>query len=246
MIELDEHQLRERLRPLADDQRFRDAIANVTTEPLLLSLFLMGVSQSEGLDEAEVAAIGTEEIVRLVRGLRRSHGAGMRAVVEELFPEFFDHGQYRYEDNVFGRDDYLAVREANRRRLRERGRYSPLNLHLTTSFGQEMMADVLHGTVGDALARSRLSHTVTEKVTAALARGRGGTAADAGPIAQHNALLATDRRALSPAAVEAVEGLASLTPADYVWTAELAVREMVAAYVPYADAGALRARLAGR
>jgi len=246
MIELDEHQLRERLRPLADDQRFRDAIANVTAEPLLLSLFLMGVSQSEGLDEAEVAAIGTEEIVRLVRGLRRSHGAGMRAVVEELFPEFFDHGQYRHEDDVFGRDHYLAVREANRRRLRERGRYSPRNLQLTTSCGQEMMADVLHGAVGDALARSRLPRVVTEKVTAALAQGRGGTAPDAGPIAQHNALLATDRRTLSPAAVEAVEGLASLTPADYVWTAELAVREMVADYVPYADAGALRARLAGR
>ncbi len=246
MIEVDEDQLRERLRPLAEDARFRDAIANATADPLLLSLFLMGASQGEGLDAAEVAAIGADEIAPLVRDVRPSRAAAIRAAVEELFPTFFEHGQYRFDDHVFGRDHYFAVREANRRRLRERGRYSPLNLHLTTSFGAEMTTGLLYGVVGDALGRSPLSRAVTDRVVAVLAPGSGGGRTDTSLIARHNALLlAADRGFASPAAREAVALLRQLTAADYVWAAELAAREMVASYVPYADPLALRARIVG-
>jgi hypothetical protein len=239
MIELDEHAVRERLRPLVDDGRFRDAIANISADPLLLSLFLMGTTHAEDLAEAGVAAIGDDEIGRLLGGPGRP--SGTRALVEELFPDCFDHGQFRYEDHVFGRDLHLTVREANRRRLRERGRYSPLNLHLTTTFALDVGAGLLDGAMVDALGRSPLAPSTRERVAALLA-----ASTDGGQIARHNALLAIDRRALSPAASEAIDLLARLGAADYVSAAELAVRELVAAYVPYADPAALRARLAGR
>ena len=64
---------------------------------------------------------------------------------------------------------------------------------------------------------------------------------------RRNALfLATDRRSLSPAVIEALDLLARLTAGDYVAAAEVSVRELVAAYVPYADPTALRARITGR
>jgi hypothetical protein len=242
MIELDERDVRERLRPLTDDGRLRDAIANISADPLLLSLFLMGMSHAEGLAEAGVTAIGDDDIARLVRGPRSGRSAAMRLIVEDLFPECFDHGQYRYDDHVFGRDHHLTVRDANRRRLRERGRYSPLNLHLTTSFAHDVATALLGAAVVDALGRSPLPAPIPERVAALL--GRTGT--DGGWIARHNALLATDRQSLSPTAVEAIEALGRLTAGDYASAAELAVRELVAAYVPYADPTALRARIAGR
>lgn len=249
MIELDEASVRDGLRPLIEDARFRKAIANVTGDRLLLSLFLVGVSHGEGLREAGVAAIGQEEIAALMHDLRRQrtdqpgHGDATKLLVQELFPEFFDHGQYRYED-VVGRDHYLTVRAANRRRLRERGRYSRLNLFLTTTFGHEVMTDLLHGAVVDALGHSALPRSTTERIASVLATALSRDKAQV--LAQHNALLAAPRDELSASAVEALELLGRLTAVDYEWAADVAVREIVAAYVPLADLEAAHRRVLGR
>jgi len=247
MIELDEHAVRERLRPLTHDARFQRAIANVTGDRLFLSLFLMGVSHGEGLGEAGVAAIGQEEIAHLVGEVRprRSEeidrAEEIRRSVSELFPEYFEHGQYRYDDYLFGREHHLTVREANRRSLRERGRYSALNLYLTTTFGYEIMTALLYGTVIEGLGRGPLPREITERVALLLRSG----APQPGIVALHNALVAADRGRLPPAAHEALDQLGRLTADDYERAAEQAVSEVVAAYLPYADAAALRARLPG-
>src|SRR5262249_36971327 len=125
MIELDGTRVREAIRPGTDDARFRKAIDNLAGDRLLLSLFLMNGNHGEGAGEASVAANGQDEMAALLHEVRRRQRVEPRStestklVVEELFPEFFEHGQYRYED-VVGRDYYFSVREANRRRLRER------------------------------------------------------------------------------------------------------------------------------
>jgi hypothetical protein len=250
MIELDGTSVREAVRPVTDDARFRKAIDNLAGDRLLLSLFLMNVSHGEGVGEAGVAAIGQDETAALLHEVRRTQGIDRRStestklVVEELFPEFFDHGQYRYED-VVGRDYYFTVREANRRRLRERGRYSRLNLFLTTSFAHEVTIGLLYGAVVDALARSPLPRELAARVADVLAGIRRDEAAGE-LVAQHNALLAAPRDGLSPSALEALDTLARLTAADYECAAELAVREIVAAYAPWADAEAARRRVLGR
>ena len=244
MIEVDEGAVCANLRAVVDDARFRHAIANLTGDPLLLSLFLMGVGYGEGLAEAGLAAIGQDEIATLLpREHRRVERA--RVLVQELFPEFFDHGQYRYEDNVPGRDQYFAVREANRRRLRERGRYSALNLHLTTTFGYDVMLQLLGDAVSEALDRSPLPPAVTERVASVVGPLLAARDAEGGVVGQHNALLGVPRADLSPSAVDALELLARLTAADYEWAADLAARELVASYLPYADATAVRRRVLG-
>jgi hypothetical protein len=251
MIQLDEKAVRERLRPRLDEARFRRAIENVTSDRLLLSLFLMSVSHGEGLGEAGVAAIGQKEIAALLYELRRQrleehgHMEAARLLAQELFPEFFAHGHYRYEDFVVGRDHYLRVREANRRRLRERGRQSRLNLYLTTTFGHEVMLELLFGAVIEALHRSALPQPLTERVELVLTTILRLEETRAGLIAQHNALLAADRASLSVGACDALARLARLTAADYEWAAELAVSEILVSYGPYADADAVRARLHG-
>src|SRR5439155_15456230 len=130
-------------------------------------LFLMGVSHAEGVGEAAVRAIGQDEIAAL---LSAPHAATREArlVAEGLFAEFFDHGQYRYEEHVFGRESYFRIREANRRRLRERGKYSGLNLYLTTTFGHELMSELVHAAMRDALGRSPLPRPVTDRIASFL------------------------------------------------------------------------------
>src|SRR4029077_1791791 len=123
-----------------------------------------------GLAEAEVTAIGDDDIARLVRGPGSGDAGATRVIVEELFPDCFDHGQSRYDDHVFGREHHLAVREANRRRLRERGRYSSLNLHLRTSVAREVPTALLGAVVIDALGRSPLPAPVPDRVAALLGR----------------------------------------------------------------------------
>src|SRR5262249_52363775 len=159
---LDEGGVVARLRPLADDTLFRRGVETFTGDPLFLAIFLMGVSQGEALGEAGVAAIGQEESAGLMHELRRQglgehgHSEGARLAAQELFPEFFEGATFRWSGHMPGLDYYFTVREANRRRLRERGRYSRLNLYLTTSFGFEVMVELLYGAVIDALARSPL------------------------------------------------------------------------------------------
>ena len=249
MIELDEKALRERLRPRLAEARFRRAIENFTRDPLLLSLFLVTVSHGEGLGETGVAAIGDREIATLMYGLRRErleeqgHMEAARLLAQDLFPEFFAHGQYRYEDYLFGRDHYLRVREANRRRLREHGRHSRLNLYLTTTFGHEVMLELLFAAVIEALRRSPLPRPVTERVELVLGAILRLEESRAGVIGQHNALLGADRAELSVGACDELARLGRLTAADYEWAAELAVNEILVTLGPYADAEAIRARL---
>jgi len=241
MIALDEAGLRARLRALIDDARLQKAIANLTADPLLLSLFLVAAAHGEGLAEAGVAAICEPAIAAL---LGPAATEATKLAVQDLFPEFFDHGQYRYED-VVGRDYYFALREANRRRLRERGRYSPLNLHLTTTFGYAVMVELVYGAVIDALARSPLGRSLTARAAAGLETilrrdGNGATL-----LARHDALLAAPRDGLTASAREALRLLERLTALDYEWAAELAVREVVAAYAPWEDVEAARRRILG-
>jgi hypothetical protein len=248
-IALDEGAVVARLRPLADDATFRRGIETFTNEPRFLALFLMGVSQGEALGEAGVAAIGQEEIAGLMHELRRQgleehgHSEGSRLAAQELFPECFDSEAFRWSEHVPGLDYYFTVREANRRRLRERDRYSRLNLYLTTSFGFEVMVELLYGAVIDALVRSPLPRVVRERVTFVLTVILRQEETHLGLIAQHNALLAADRSRLSPPALEALERLGRLEATDYEWVAELAVRNVVRLYAGYADAEKLRAAL---
>ena len=248
-IALDEPAVVARLRPLTDDALFRRGVDTFTSDPLFLALFLIGASQGEALGEAGVAAIGQEEIAGLMHELRRQgleehgHSEGARLVAQELFPEFFDGETFRWSEYVPGLDYYFTVREANRRRLRERDRYSRLNLYLTTSFGFEVMVELLYGAVIDALAHSPLPGVVRERVTFVLTVILRQEETHLGLIAQHNALLACDRSRLSATAVETLVQLGHLEAADYEWAAELAVREVVRLYAGYADAEKLRVAL---
>lgn len=250
VITLDETAVKARLRPRLRDPDFLRAVASLTNDRLLLSLFLMGVSYGEGLGEAGVAAIEDDEVARLMHDLRRQrleehgHADATRMVVAELFPEHFDGGCYRYEDHVFGKEYYFTVREQNRRRLRERDRYSRLNLYLTTTFGYEVMVDLFYGEVLEVLGRSTLPRTITARVEFVLTAILRQEETHLGLVEQHNALLATDRRTLSPGATATLDQLARVETADYEWAAERAVDEIVRAYAAYADADGVRARVA--
>jgi hypothetical protein len=242
MIAVDEPGLRARLNALIEDARLQKAIGNLTADPLLLSLFLVAAAHGEGVAEAGVAAIG-EPAIAAVLGAAATEPT--KLVVHDLFPEFFDHGQYRYED-VVGRDYYFTLREANRRRLRERGRYSPLNLHLTTTFGHAAMVELVYGAVIAALARSPLSRPLTEHAAEGLGTivrrdGNGATI-----LARHDALLAVPRDGLAASARDALQVLERLTARDYEWAADLAVREVIAAYAPWEDVEAAHRRILGR
>jgi len=242
MIALDETGLRARLAALIDDARLQKAIVNLTADALLLSLFLVAAAHGEGVAEAGVAAIGEPEIAA---GLGPASTEATKLAVQDLFPEFFDHGQYRYED-VVGRDYYFTVREANRRRLRERGRYSSLNLHLTTTFGYGVMVELVYGAVMDALKRSPLPRPLAERAAAGLGTIRRRDGDGATILARHDALLTAPRDGLATSAREALRLLERLTARDYEWAADLAVREVIAAYAPWEDVEAARRRILGR
>jgi hypothetical protein len=249
-IVLDERAVRDALAPCLDDAGFVRALQNLVSDRLCLSLFLMGVSYGEGLGEAGVAAIALDDVASLIHDLRRQqleehgHMTGTRLVVEELFPEHFAGGTYRYEHAVFGREYYLTVREANRARLRALDRYSRLNLFLTTSFGYEVMVDLLYGAVLGALARSPLPPPLVERVGFVLTMILRQEQTHVDLMTQHEALLAADRTRLSPAAVDALDRLARLTADDYRWAAQRAVEEIVPTMRAYADLEAVHARAA--
>ena len=246
-IDLDETEVRERLRPLARDPPFLRAVENVTADPLFLSLFLMGVSFGEALGEKGVTAIREDEVARQMHDLERQrleehgHAVGTRLIVEELFPQHFDAGRYRYEGSLFNREYYFTVREENRRRLKERGRYSRLNLYLTTSFGYEVMVELLYGAVLEALGRSPLPLRIRERVELVLTMILRQEETHLAIVEQHNRLLATERSGLSPQGAATLDALTLLEAEDYEWTADLAVREIVRAVAPYADAATARA-----
>jgi hypothetical protein len=251
MLTLDEEAVRARLRPLTEVSRFTRAVERLADDRTLLSIFLMGVSLGEGLGEAGVAAIGEDEIAARMHDLQRQkleehgHMEGTRLIVHELFPEHFDGDRYRWAERLIGTEYYFAVREANRTRLRAADRYSRLNLYLTTSFGYEIMVGLLYGAVLEALARSSLPRVLTDRVAFVLTVILRQEETHLGIVEQHNALLATDRGALSASAVATLDRLALLTAEDYEWVAELAVREIVRTTAIYGEPERLRAHLTG-
>jgi hypothetical protein len=249
-LTLDEATVRERLRPLLDVEAIRRSLHNIANDPFLLSIFLMGVSQGEALGEVGVATIRQEEIAGLIHELRRQeleehgHHAGTRLVVEELFPELFDGGgRFRYHDALNAAQYYFRVRDANRAHLRERGVYSRVNLYLTTTFGYEVLVQLLYNAAIETLRRSTLPAAMTERVIMVLTMILRQEETHLETIAQHNALLAAPRGTLSADACALLDALARLSAEDYEWAAELAVREIVPTMQAYADPVALRARI---
>jgi hypothetical protein len=241
MLAFDEIGIRERLRPLIDAPEFRRGLDAMTNDPVLLAVFLMGVSQGEALGEAGVATIRQDEIARLLHDLRRQeleehgHHAGTRMIVRDLFPELFAGDRFLHEDALNAAAYYFGVLQANRVRLRARGRYTRLNLYLTTTFGYEVMVQLLYGAVIDALRRAtRLPSRVAEEVIVVLTMILRQEETHLAMVEQHNALLAADRAALSADAGALLDALGRLTEEDYEWTAELAVREVVPTMSCYA------------
>jgi hypothetical protein len=240
-VELDEGALQRELEPLLDDPTFREGIEQLTRDPFFVTYFLVSVSQGEALGEKAVALIGQEELARLIHDLERqereerSHKEQTLEVARELFPEYFVGDRYRFGEALDGRPYYVAVLEENRRRLKELGRYSRLNLYLTTTFAYEIMVMLLYGSVAEAMGRSSLARETRGRVEAVLRGILDEEATHLGVIDQHNALLEASRAALSEEACSLLDSLAKLSADDYRRPAEHAVRQVVAMMQRYAD-----------
>jgi hypothetical protein len=221
-------------------------LAQLVSDPFLLAFFLMSVSEGEGMGEAGVAAIREEEIARLLHDIERQqreeggHQQGTLELARELFPEYFYGGQYRHASRLNGREYYVSVLQQNRARLKQRDCYSRLNLYLTTTFGYEVMVVLYYGAVIDAVEASGLPAETRRRIATELRRILSEEETHLGIEAQHNALLAADRSALSPRAVELLEALERLTPEDYFAAAELAMREIAKSIARYAEGATFR------
>jgi hypothetical protein len=248
-LSLDESALCEELAPLLDDAVFRRGIANLAGDPFFVAFFLASVSQGEGLGEAAVALIGQEELARRIWDLKRQeleergHKEQTLEVARALFPEYFDGDRYRHEKALQGTPYYVEVLEENRRRLKDIGRYSRLNLYMTTTFAYEVMVMLLYRAVADAIARSDLPEAVRTRVGDVIEHILGEEETHLGVVDQHNALLAAPRPGLSDAAASMLDALGELEEEDYRFPAERAVRQVVAMMSRYADAAAYRAEI---
>jgi hypothetical protein len=240
-IDLDEKALQRELAPALLDPTFREGIERLAGDPFFVTYFLVSVSQGEALGEKAVALIGQEELARLIHDLERqereerSHKERTLEVARQLFPEYFVAGRYRFGEALDGRPYYLAVLEANRQRLKQLGRYTRLNLYLTTTFAYEIMVMLLYGAVADAMGRSSLLPEPRGRVEAVLRSILAEEATHLGVIDQHNALLGASREALSDEARRLLDSLAQLTAEDYRVPAEHAVRQVVSMMQRYAD-----------
>jgi hypothetical protein len=232
-ITVDERAVVEALRPVTRDEVFRRSLATMILDPRSRALFLVGLSRGEALGEAGVAAIGQEEVAALLHDLERQrleehgHSEGAWLLAHELCPEHFRGDEFRLQESVGGTAYYFKVREANRTRLRRLDRYSRLNLYLTTSFGYEVMVELLFDSVLDAVAGSTLSREEADRIRFVLGVIRAQEETHLGLVAQHNALLGVDRTCLGPGAVDMLERLERIEDRDYLWAAEMAVREIV-------------------
>ena len=248
-IALDERAMRDALAPLLDAPEVRAGLENLARDPFFLAFFLMSVSQGEGLGEAAVGMVRQEEVAELVLDLRRQeaeekgHKEVTSRVALELFPEFFDDGGYRYRKALRGAPYYVAVLDANRARLRAVGRYSRLNLYLTTTFGYEVMVLLLYQAVARAVEASHPSRRVRDRVVAVLEGILREEETHLDVADQHRALLAADRGALSSEARSLLDALEPLGPGDYAFAAELSVREVVRTMADYADPVRYRAEI---
>jgi hypothetical protein len=250
-IELNEEATREKLAHTMTHPAVVRGIREMVADPFLLAFFLMSVSEGEAMGEAGVAAIREEEIAQLIHDIERQereeagHKQLSRDLARRLFPEYFEDGEYRYRDKLTGRDYYLAVLRENRRRMKERGSYSRLNLYLTTTFGYEIMVGLYYGAVIEAVAASDLPTPLKDPIVAQLRRILDEEETHLAIATQHNALLEADRAGLSPRTEELLEGLEALTADDYEWAAELSMKEVVGLIGRYADGPGFRAEIEG-
>jgi hypothetical protein len=250
-IQLDEEATREKVAHYMDEPAVVGGIRTMVADPFLLAFFLMCVSEGEAMGEAGVAAIREEEIAQLIHDIERQereeagHKELSRNLAQRLFPELFEAGEYRYRDQLTGRDYYLAVLRENRQRMKERGSYSRLNLYLTTTFGYEIMVGFYYGAVIEAVAASDLPPRLKDPIVAQLRRILDEEETHLEIATQHNALLEADRSGLSPRTVELLEGLETLTADDYEWAAERSMKEIVRVIGRYADGPGFRAEIEG-
>jgi len=256
-MELDERGLRDQLKPLLRTPSFDQTITSITNDRFMLSLFLAGVSYLEGIGELAIGAIRQAELSRLMHDLRRheleehGHMEGIRLVIAELFPELCANGHHIYERYVYetaGQEYYHKLRETTRRRLRQLGRYSSLNLYLLITFGGETLVELLYSAVIEILEHSTLPPAITERVGFILRMILAQEEThDVLLTAQHKELLTADRTGLSPTAVSMIEQLGQLTGEDYRWTAEYMIREFVSWMCVFLDDPArVRERFAAR
>ena len=247
---LDEGALQRELAPALDDPVFRAGLEALADDPFLVAYFLVSVSQGEALGEQAVAMIGQEELARLLHDLERQereergHKERTIEVARDLFPAYFEAGRYRFGEALDGRPYYLEVLEANRERLKELGRYSRLNLYLTTTFAYEVMVMLLYRAVADAMRRSSLPRETRVRVESVLRGILDEEATHLGVVDQHNALLVAERGGLSEEACALLDALATLQADDYRRPAEHAVEQVVAMMRRYADPERQRATIA--
>ena len=249
-IELDEDAIRDKVAHYMEEPRVVQGIREMLSDRFLLAFFLMSVSEGEAMGEAGVAAIREEEVARLVADIERQQQeeAGHKQLsldlARSLFPEYFGrNGYYRYQDQLTGRGYYLRVLQQNRDRLRERGRYSRLNLYLTTTFGYEIMVGLYYGAVVDAIESSPLPAEIRRSLAAQLRRILAEEDTHLAIATQHNALLRADRSKLSERTVSLLGDLAKLSEEDYEWAADLSMREVVGLIGDYARGPAFRSEI---
>jgi len=254
MIEVDEEAMRKDFEPLFRLPEFERSLTNVMNDRLSLSVLLMALSYLEGIGELAIGAIRQGAVADLMHDLRRheleehGHMIGIRLVVQELFPEFFDGGRYRFDDFIsekVGSVYSMTVRETARRRLRQLGRYSPVNLYLIITFGGEIVVEVLYAMLIEALERSTLPAQLKDRVRFILQLILSQEEThDVLLTEQHNALLATDRAKLSPEGCAMLDALERLTGEDYRWTTEFMMRAFVSwTGAFFADPAKVRATL---
>ncbi len=129
-----------------------------------------------------------------------------------------------------------SVQRANRLRLARLHRSSPLNLHLTTSFGHEVAAILLLRAVAEATALAPVAAQVREHRTRLLEGLLAGAKGHPGVLHRHQALLAQRRAGLEADAREALEYLEMLGEADYEFSACLAAVQAASTLACFAEA----------
>lgn len=252
-ISIDEAELCRALAVRLDDPEFQAGIANLANDSFFVAHFLVSVSQGEGLGEAAVGMIGQDELASLIHDLKRqereerAHKERTIDAARELFPEYFEDGCYRHENALDGRPYYVAVLESNRARLKQRDRYSRLNLYLTTTFGYEVMVVLLYRTVADAIAASALPSHIRERIVSVLESILAEEETHLGILDQHNVLLRTSRKHLSEDARTMLDSLETLGDEDYEHPAAHAVEQVAAMMRRYGNPARQRADIeAGR
>jgi len=250
-IELNEAAIRNRFAPMMEDPRVVHGLREMVSDRFLLAFFLMSVSEGEAMGEAGVAAIREEEIARLIHDIERQQReeAGHKLLsldlARGLFPEYFDYGEYRYRGKLTGREYYLSVLQENRARLKERGRYSRLNLYLTTTFGYEIMVGLHYNAVIDTIVASELPPALKGPIATQLRRILEEEDTHLEIATQHDALLDADRSGLSARTVELLEALEALTTDDYEFAVAFSMKEIVEMIGRYTHGSVFRAEIEG-